>query len=943
MVLFLFIVNSALGQVVSTNLSFPQENKALTITFNAAEGTKGLQDFTGDVYAHIGVITDKSTSSSDWKYVVSDWGVNIAKAKCTRIAANTYELTLSPDIRSFFAVPQGEEILQIAIVFRSSTGSPEAKAEGGKDILVKIFEPELDIKLTAPTSPAFFVDVAEKVVIEGETLMADRYEIFVDDVSVKTGATASFSYEHTAEVAGSHIVRVVGYDDTNNKTVDTQFTYTVRAATQIAALPDGVVDGVNIINNTTVTFVVHAPHKESVHVIGDFNAWIPESNYTMARTASDITNENLRYWITIDGLTPGKEYAFQYIIDENLRIADPYTEKVIDPSNDRWIPTETYTSSYTYPSGKTDGILSTFNTSETPYTWTATNYEAPKKSDLVIYEMLVRDFTVGPEDKEGNYTNAIAKLDYLETLGVNAIELMPVNEFEGNNSWGYNPSFMFAVDKAYGAKNDLKKFIDECHKRGMAVIIDIVMNHQFGQSPLVQMYLDKHGEGETFSLPQSPWFNVKSPNQTYKWGADLNHESIHTQKLLDRLNAFWLNEFKVDGFRFDFTKGFTNTAGDGWAKDDARIAIMKRMYDEIVAVNQNAYVILEHLTDNAEETELANYGLMLWGNMNHSYSNAVAGNVSGTNSDISNTYYVKRGWNNPHLISYMESHDEERLMYVSLNEGQVSGGHNTRSLNTALYRVGMAASFFFTVPGPKMIWQFGEVGYDFSINENGRVGTKPIKWEYIDNVYRAYLYNTFAALAKLKTTQPVFNTGNYTYKLNREVKQATLDGDDLDIVVVGNFDIYNKVDHPVTFTQTGTWYEHFTGKEIQIENLEVQFNLQPGQFHFFTSKKLDQPNMPDIAIEPISFEEISTSITRVWNSDVTIYPNPTTKTLIINKASEIDFIGVYDASGKLINKIKTNQSKTEYTIDLPAQTSGMFYIMLQNKKGQTAVRKVIKK
>ena len=99
--------------------------------------------------------------------------------------------------------------------------------------------------------------------------------------------------------------------------------------------------------------------------------------------------------------------------------------------------------------------------------------------------LLVRDFT-----DERTFQAVIDRLDYLEELGINAIELMPVMEFEGNLSWGYNPAFMLAVDKFYGTETKLKQLIDEAHKRGMAIILDIVVNHAFGRSSLVRLNND---------------------------------------------------------------------------------------------------------------------------------------------------------------------------------------------------------------------------------------------------------------------------------------------------------------------------------------------------------------------------------------------------------------------------------------------------------------------
>ena len=145
----------------------------------------------------------------------------------------------------------------------------------------------------------------------------------------------------------------------------------------------------------------------------------------------------------------------------------------------------TYPNLKPYPTGKTTGIVSVLQTAKPAYTWQVNNFSRPNKQNLIIYELLVRDFTAA-----GNFQTLTDTLSYLQRLGVNAIEVMPFNEFEGNSSWGYNPDFYFAPDKAYGPENVVKKFIDECHKRGIAVIMDMVLNHSFGSSPMVQMYWD---------------------------------------------------------------------------------------------------------------------------------------------------------------------------------------------------------------------------------------------------------------------------------------------------------------------------------------------------------------------------------------------------------------------------------------------------------------------
>lgn len=227
-----------------------------------------------------------------------------------------------------------------------------------------------------------------------------------------------------------------------------------------------------------------------------------------------------RWWVQVDNLTPDTEYAYQFLVDGQLRVADPYGEKILDPRNDAFIPAVTYPNLKAYPTGKTTGIVSVLQPGQTPYAWQATNFQRPARPNLVVYELHLRDFIA-----RHDYQTLTDTLAYLQRLGVNAIELLPVSEFEGNDSWGYNPSFYFAPDKYYGTKNAYKTFIDACHRRGMAVIMDMVLNHSFGQSPMVQLYFDN-----TAGKPaaNSPWFNVDATHP-FNVGYDFNHESPYTK------------------------------------------------------------------------------------------------------------------------------------------------------------------------------------------------------------------------------------------------------------------------------------------------------------------------------------------------------------------------------------------------------------------------------
>jgi glycosidase len=589
--------------------------------------------------------------------------------------------------------------------------------------------------------------------------------------------------------------------------------------------PAGIRDGINYSSDQTkVTLSLLAPGKEQVYVIGDFNNWQTSDEYLMKKDGE-------HFWLTISNLTPKKEYVFQYLIDGSIRVGDPYCEKISDPWDDQYIPESVYPGLIDYPAGKTEGRASVLQTGQTAYDWQTTSYTIPEKEDLVIYELLIRDFT-----DEGTYQAVRGKLDYLQQLGVNAIEFMPFSEFEGNSSWGYNPCYYFAPDKAYGTEEDLKELIDACHQRGMIVIQDIVLNHAYGTNPMVMMYWD---QSNSRPAAGNPWFNQTSPNTSYSWGYDFNHESSYTKQFVDSVTTYWMTEYKVDGFRFDFTKGFTNTPGDGSGYDASRIAILKRIADHIWKVKPGTIIILEHFADNSEEKVLTSYkdGMLVWGNANYNFNEATMGYHENGKSDFSWASWQNRGFSKPALVAYMESHDEERLMYKNLTWGASSGSYSVKNLSTALSRNALAAAFFFTLTGPKMIWQFGELGYDISIDENGRTGEKPVKWNYFDEASRKKLFDVYAAMIRLRDQFPVFTSGTETLNLNGELKSIQLALGDHHITLIGNFGLAQQT-MTVPFQHAGAWYEFFSGGTLSVSSSPIAVSLGPGEYRLYSDKEL---------------------------------------------------------------------------------------------------------
>ncbi|MFD1314824.1 alpha-amylase family glycosyl hydrolase [Namhaeicola litoreus] len=664
-----------------------------------------------------------------------------------------------------------------------------------------------------------------------------------------------------------------------------------------APLPAGLVDGININPNdpSKVTFVLFAAQKEFVYLLGDFNNWEKNNNYLLKKDSGKN-----RFWLEISGLTSKTNIRYQYLVDGVIRIADPYSTTILDENNDKFIDEVTYPNLPSYPTGKTSHAVSLFRIGDTPFNWQIKDFQKPAKTDLVIYELLLRDF-----DVLHSFNAVKERLDYLVELGVNTIELMPVSEFDGNESWGYNPAFHMALDKYYGTPNAFKQLIDECHKRGMAVILDVVYNHATGQHPYFRMWNTSNGGYTGEATTENPFFN-RAATHSYSVFNDFNHSKTSTQDYVKRTTQFWIDEYKIDGFRWDLTKGFTQncsasneTCTNAYQAD--RVAVLKKYADYQWEIDPNFYVIFEHLGTNQEETEWVNYrlnegkGIMVWSNLNGSYNEGTMGFNSNGKSDFSWISYLRRGWTVPANIAYMESHDEERLMYKNISFGNSSGSYNVKDLNTALKRNELAGAFYFTVPGPKMIWQFGELGYDLSINtcpdgtinNNCRVSNKPIKWEYFDDVNRKALYDAWTKMLKMKNQLSIFQTDDFTLDVAAstglkkiQLRDKSQNPEVEYITILGNFGVTTQSITP-NFQKTGTWYDLMTEATINVSNVSTPISLAPGEYKIYGSSQVT------LSSEIFVNEQFST-----------LFPNPSTN--FFRVGNEVDKVEIYDMLGRKV-------------------------------------------
>jgi hypothetical protein len=347
---------------------------------------------------------------------------------------------------------------------------------------------------------------------------------------------------------------------------------------------------------------------------------------------------------------------------------------------------------------------------------------------------------------------------------------------------------------------------------------------------------------------------------------------------------------------------------------------------------------------------------------------------SGSNSDLSSAYYGPDGWDwdLPHLVTYMESHDEQWLMYKNRRYGacEVSPfggdrcngpdtGYNTRHVPTALDRMKMAGAFFLTLPGPHMIWQFGELGYGFgpdgrdclrpSNTDPGdcpqgtpiRTGPKPIRWEYRNDPLRVKLYYTWSEILRLRREHEVLRSTETDVRMavTGDVKRITLVHPEMSVAILGNFAVSERMGSFLDI-EPGTWYDFFAdGDSISISDPAQDFTLLPGQFYLLTSEPVDpaREDLITVASEPIDVPEAAESF------ELFSYPNPFSWTLrveVISPTRDRVRLELFDVLGRRVATIADEQvtaGRHEYNIDGDRLPSGNYYLRLLTREGQKTV------
>ncbi len=941
LIVLLFTGFLGLGQI-TTVPSPPEAGGEITLNFNKA-GT-GLAAYSGDIYAHIGVTAD----GSQWQYVIGDWGQNDVQPMLTHISGDDYQLVLSPSLFAYFGVPETSTITQICVVFRSAS-SPYQQTV---DYFVEVGSFQANLTSPAENSSTIISSGSNFTISATNTGGNAAYNLLANGVSINSNAsTSGYSFTHNNITSNQNYTLEV----TQGENVITKsFSVIVNPGTVNEAMPSAYEDGItyNLVDPTVAILVLDAPNKDFVYVAGSFNNWQPLQAHAMKKDPGTG-----KFWLELTGLTGGETYTYQYwVIDETpfanspvlVKTADPYSTLVLSPFDDQYIPASKYPDMPVYPEGQ-EREVTVLKTGQGGYNWQVTDFEKPKKEDLIIYEILVRDF-----DANRSYQNLIDRIDYFKNLGVNAIQLMPVMEFEGNESWGYNTVFHLANDKFYGPAEKLKEFIDLCHQNGIAVILDVALNHAFGRNPMVRMWMDDpDGNGWGGPSSESPYFNIEAKH-AYNVGNDFNHQQVRTKNYVKRVIKHWIQEYRIDGFRWDLTKGFTQncTASDEGctnAYQQDRVDVLKEYVDYSWSLDPTHYAIFEHLGTDNEEQQWANYkvdegkGVMMWGKMTDPYNQLTMGYAD--NSNINRVGHNAHGFTAKRVVGYAESHDEERLMYKNLQYGNSdNASHNVKDLDVALNRMKALGAVLLPVPGPKMIWHFGELGWDLSIFtcNNGTVNppggtdgdckldTKPQpQWEdnWMADVQRMAIYNTWSRLIDLKKNEDVFE-GEYQitpasgtslipkiYIWNDALAATDLKN----VVIISNFDVTAQNIDP-QFPYTGTWYNLMDNSPITVTNVNELINLPPGEFRMYGNKS--------VALGTADFTA----------EKAVLYPNPAKTQFTLNVGAET--IELYNITGQLV---KTFSNTQPYQIlDINGLAQGLYLVKVTDVNKSQSILKMIK-
>lgn len=518
-----------------------------------------------------------------------------------------------------------------------------------------------------------------------------------------------------------------------------------------------------------VTFTIYAPRKKLVSLMGEFNDWRHEP---MKEVADGL-------WSTERELPRGS-FCYQFLIEEEQIICDPYARRL-----------------YKEPRGGPPQAV--IKVREDPYVWLYEEWDQPQLQDMIIFELHVADFT-----PERNIRGAMKKLDHIADLGCTAIELMPIFESGSDTGWGYTPEYLFAVHHDYGAPNELRSFVDEAHKRGIAVLLDIVLAHTAHNHPFNRMY----------RYEESPWYGLSLAGKTNEFGLPtLDFGKPATEAFARDVVQYWLQDFHVDGFRFDYAK-LIGAEGDKG---------MPALAKACKAIQPGAIVISEVLPEDPQfhlrGTCDATWHLRFSRCMRALMTDRRIDQYDPGRFDECIKVLDPRheGYDRASvMINYLESHDEERLVLDLMNAGC--------SEHLARMKSGLCATLLATAAGEPMYYHgqgWGEktpknMEHNFIIWETLATPAGRGLWEHYRRMFHFRRQHIACRTDNLDITAVKNDQRIVVYHRWHEA------GDE--VVVAANVHEHGQ-EFDVPLPGDGRWAELFTGQQFEARDRRVHARM----------------------------------------------------------------------------------------------------------------------
>ncbi|BAZ46661.1 alpha amylase catalytic region [Chondrocystis sp. NIES-4102] len=533
-----------------------------------------------------------------------------------------------------------------------------------------------------------------------------------------------------------------------------------------------------------IEFKLFAPYNNKATLKGNFSDWseisMQKDKQGYFRTSVELEDGIYQYKFRVQS----KSWFLKP--DEWVEISDPYATDIDDASQNSVVQIE-----------NGQKIVDT-------YIWQHDDHPLPSNEELVIYELFVGGFTGGENDQEerGKFVDVIEKLDYLRELGINALELMPIQECPGDNNWGYTPRHFFAVESSYGSSTDLKRLIDECHGRGIRVLIDFIFNHSDTQAPLTQIDHDY-------------WYSREPTDPDNSWGPEFDYD--HYDKNLDLKPAwqfvgdvvhFWIDEYHIDGIRFDASKQIDNYEFFTWITQQARqAAAMKPFF------NTAEYI--------PENPQIAGYGKPMDGCWHESFYQQVLKHICGDDFNLKALKEVidckQQGYESAtSVINYISCHDHKYIL------AELSDRHIFEE--AAFKRAKLGAVLLMTTIGVPLVWmgnEFGEYNPEQEIK---------INWALLENDLNQSLFEYYRGLINLKTQNHALHTNNLEFfhedSNNKVLAYTRWNDQGSRIVVIANFSDNFLQNYSLdNFPQSGTWHEWTNNYDVEAKDGKLLIDL----------------------------------------------------------------------------------------------------------------------